>query len=185
MDRVTFRDLTTSLPETGPPVTTPYIRQTAQIPHITFDDFSSQVYHRHRWNHLVATSSEERSTMYGLVIMTAMSTGTVVSPASHPGPSVSYGCGASCYGSCYGSCNGMGCYGSCHGGLFHGNRGGMFGHHRHSCNGCNGCSGWSCFGSCYGSSCSGCFGGSCYGGCYGTGMGPQAVRAGYLPDAFG
>jgi uncharacterized protein (TIGR03000 family) len=127
--------------------------------------------------------------MYSLVMLVAMSSGQDPTPVQSPAPqpavtapvtgcygTVLVGC-TGCYGSCtgccgscsgcYGSCTG--CYGSCHGGLFHG--GGLFGHHKASCQGCTGynCNGWNCFGSCSGSSCHGsCCGSSCFGSCSGS-----------------
>jgi uncharacterized protein (TIGR03000 family) len=109
--------------------------------------------------------------MYGLVMLTALSSGADVTPAPQPAPVVmGYGCGGSCVGiggGCYGM--GGGCYGSRHG-FRHGHGNGLFGHHRAACHGCNGggCSGWSCFGSCNGCFGGGCFGGGCLGGgCWG------------------
>jgi uncharacterized protein (TIGR03000 family) len=118
--------------------------------------------------------------MYGIVMMTALTTG-VDAPAAHPsGPVVMgcYGCGAGCFGSCYG-CNG--CYG--HG---HKQGGGLFGHHRASCHGCSGlsCSGWSCFGSCNGCAGSACYGGGCVGGGHFHGCwGPSPAQFPYPPMA--
>lgn len=96
--------------------------------------------------------------MYGLVMLTALSSGADPVPVEQPAPVVVMNCTG---------CSGVvvsGCYGSCHG-LFHKHKHGLFGHHRASCMGCSGysCDGWNCFGSCYG--CSGsCYG---YGGCHG------------------
>ncbi len=120
--------------------------------------------------------------MYGLVLMTALATGSgtpsvdATPPAGivvmAPSGCFSSGCYSSgCYSSgCYGSsCNGSSCYGSnscngCNGGgLFSRARTaftGLFGRRGSSCSGCNGssCNGSSCYGSsCYGST-------SCYGG---------------------
>ena len=141
--------------------------------------------------------------MYGLILLTAMSSGQDVAPAprSNPAPAaMGYGCGAplagcygsGCYGSCSGSCYGSGCYGSCHGcyGSCHGARMGLFGHHKTSCHGCTGysCNGWNCFGSCLGSCFGSCFGschgscfgsGSCYGSCFGSSWAPAATLQGY------
>src|SRR6516225_8462234 len=91
--------------------------------------------------------------MYSVVLMAALSAGTVTPTCWHWG-----GCGGGCYGSCYG-CNG--CYGGgygCWGGH------GLF--HRHGCNGC--------YGGCYG-----CWGGcnGCYGGSYGTPAAPAPAPA--------
>lgn len=132
--------------------------------------------------------------MYSIVMLTALSAGSDVTPPPKPAapvavaPVVAGGCGAvvvsgctGCYGSCYGSCYGCyGCYGSsCHGGVF--KRGGFLGH-KAACHGCAGsCSGYACFSS--GWSCGGCSGyvASCHGGygiVYGSSWGPPV---GMLP----
>ena len=125
--------------------------------------------------------------MYGLVLMTALATGSgTPSVDATPMPGIMVvapsGCFSSgCYGGgCYSTgtssgCYSSGCYGSssctgCRGSIFplfprlRSSMGSLFGCRGSSCSGCYG-------GSCYGSSCYGssCYGSSCYGSssCYG------------------
>lgn len=85
--------------------------------------------------------------MYSLVLMAALTTGSVT-PDCHR-------CG--CYG---GGCWGGGCYGGCYGGY-----------------GCWGCGGgcFGCFGGCYGGGCYGCWGGYASWGGYGYGAGGMGM----------
>lgn len=115
--------------------------------------------------------------MYSIVMLTALSAGSDVTPPTAPSPRptepapmamgyggvVMAGCGGcysacfgscmgSCFGSCYGSCYGA-CYGSCFGCGCVGHRVGLFGKHfRKGCLGCAGysCAGYNCFSSCLG-----------------------------------
>jgi len=95
--------------------------------------------------------------MYGLILMTAMTTAAPEAPSGiffNRGPGCC-GCTGACYGcsGCYGACYGCsGCYGACRG---------CYGA---SCYGCSGCYGYATYSSCYG--CYGCCG--CYGGAWGA-----------------
>lgn len=129
--------------------------------------------------------------MYGLVLMTALATGS---------GTPSYGDGAGCFGggccssSCTGavvasgctgtSCYSSGCYSSCSGccggALFPRVRAAVSNRMSHAFFG--GCSGSSCSGSCYGSSC---YGSSCFGSSsYGSSFGPASFGPAYYGSDF-
>lgn len=110
--------------------------------------------------------------MYGLVMLTALSSGADPTPVPQAVPMVMNCTG--CCGAVVSGCSG--CYGSYY---VTRHKHGLFGHHHASCMGCTGysCDGWNCFGSC-----SGCTG-SCWG-CTGACFGCDGIST-YRSSCFG